>query len=283
MKDHEKRLRLRKILAGSAGVTAPGTAEAVFARLVQDCGYPVVHLSGNAIHKSLALPDSGLITMTEVAQRTASISESVDIPLIVDGETGYGGPDQTGRALRLFERAGAAAVRFEDSAFGTSGHGFAGKEGVTPISTMTDKIKAAVDARTDESLVLIARCDTRACEPFAQIQERLGAYVEAGADAVGVHLSDVNELRLIGAHSPAPLVSLWPRTLMTVYDFLSMGYKIALMPSSVLVAAVAAVRMLLVELREKGTERQYFGRLPEFEKINHWYHALGRKGEIYKF
>jgi len=253
MNDHEKRLNLREILIGSVGVLAPGASDPLMAKLVQDCGYPVVHMSGNAIHKSLALPDSGLVTMTEVAHRTASISESVDIPLIVDGETGYGGPDQTARALRLFERAGAAAVRFEDSAFGKSGHGVAGKEGVTPISIMTDKIKASVDARTDESLVLIIRCDTRACEPLAQIQERLGAYVEAGADAVGVHLSDVNELRLIGSHSPAPLVSLWPRTLMTVYDFLSMGYKIALMPSSVLVAAVAAVRMMLVELKEKGT------------------------------
>ena len=211
MTDHDKRVRLRDILGGATGVIAPGAAEPLMARLVQDCGYPAVHASGNAIHKQLALPDSGLITMTEVAQLTASISAAVDIPLIVDGETGYGGPDQTARALQLFERAGAAAVRFEDSVFAKSGHGIAGKEGVTPITEMTDKIKAAVDARLDRSLAIILRCDTRACESFQEIQERLMTYVEAGADAVGVHLSDVNELKQLGTQSPAPLVGLWPR------------------------------------------------------------------------
>jgi len=134
MNDHDKRLRFREILAGTSGVIAPGAAEPLFAKLVQDCGYPAVHASGNAIHKQFVLPDSGVITMTELAQRAANIAVAVDIPLIVDGETGYGGPAQTARSLQLFERAGAAAVRFEDSVFAKSGHGVAGKEGVTPIS-----------------------------------------------------------------------------------------------------------------------------------------------------
>ena len=277
MNDHAKRLRFREILGGTSGVVAPGAAEPWLARLVQDCGYTAVHASGNAIHKQLALPDSGLITMTEVAQLAATISVAVDIPLIVDGETGYGGPDQTARSLRLFERAGAAAVRFEDSVFAKSGYGVAGKAGVTPVSEMTDKIKAAVDARTDNSLAIILRCDTRACESLPQIQDRLMAYVEAGADAVGVHLSDVTELRQIAAQSPAPLVTLWPRNLMPVHEFLTMGYKVALLPSSAPLAAAAAVRAMLLELKEKGTERPYFSQLEDFNWISRWYANLGKR------
>jgi 2-methylisocitrate lyase-like PEP mutase family enzyme len=282
MNDHDKRLRFREILGGTSGVIAPGAAEPLFAKLVQDCGYPAVHASGNAIHKQLVLPDSGLITMTEVAQLTASISVAVDIPLIVDGETGYGGPDQTARSLQLFERAGAAAVRFEDSVFAKSGHGVAGKEGVTPISEMTDKIKAAVDARNDDCLTIILRCDTRACESLPQIQERLVAYVEAGADAVGVHLSDVNELKQVAAQSPAPLVSLWPRTLMPVFEFLKMGYRVALLPSSAPLAAAAAVRAMLLELKEKGTERSYFSQLRDFKWVSSWYANLGKRSKEHR-
>jgi methylisocitrate lyase len=279
MTDHQKRLRFREILAETSGAVAPGAAEPLQAKLVQDCGYPAVHASGNAIHKQFALPDAGLITMTEVAQLAASISAAVDIPLIVDGETGYGGPHQTARSLQLFERAGAAAVRFEDSVFAKSGHGIAGKEGVTRISEMTDKIKAAVDARIDDSLTIILRCDTRACESLPQIQERLIAYVEAGADAVGVHLSDVNELKQVAAQSPAPLVSLWPRNLMSVFAFLNLGYKVALLPSSAPLAAAAAVRTMLLELKEKGTERPYFSQLRDFEWISRWYGNLGKRSE----
>ena len=282
MNDHDKRLRFREILAGTSGVIAPGAAEPLFAKLVQDCGYPAVHASGNAIHKQLVLPDSGLITMTEVAQLAANIAVSVDIPLIVDGETGYGGPAQTARSLQLFERAGAAAVRFEDSVFAKSGHGVAGKDGVMPISEMTDKIKAAVDARLDDCLTIILRCDTRACESLPQIQERLVAYVEAGADAVGVHLSDVNELKQVAAQSPAPLVSLWPRTLMPVFEFLEMGFKVALLPSSAPLAAAAAVRAMLLELKEKGTERPYFSQLRDFEWVSRWYANLGKRSKEHR-
>src|ERR1043165_9909544 len=115
MNDRQKRARLRDILSHCDGAIAPGVTDALFARLVQDCGYAVAHLSGNAIHKNLCLPDRNLLTVTQIAQRIGQISEATDIPLIVDGGSACVDPIALGRAVKHFERAGAAAIRFEDT------------------------------------------------------------------------------------------------------------------------------------------------------------------------
>jgi 2-methylisocitrate lyase-like PEP mutase family enzyme len=162
--------------------------------------------------------------------------------------------------VRYFERAGAAAIRFEDSL--VNEYGAAAEDLVIASSSqIVDRIKTIVDARRDEAMVTIVRCDARPKESLAQIQERLTVYAEAGADAIGVQLSEAEEFREIGASSPAPLVSMWPRALMTAFQFLQLGFRIALMPSSVSVAALAAAREMLLDLKETGSERDYFARL----------------------
>ena len=139
---------------------------------------------------------------------------------------------------------------------------------------MVDRIKAAVDVRIDPTLVLIARCDSRCREPLGHVQERLAAYVEAGADAIGVQLSDVEEFRHVGADSQAPLVSLWPKARMTVLEFLQLGFRIALMPSSVSLAALSAVKEMLLGLKDNGTERDYFNRQKDLQEVERWYRDL---------
>lgn len=276
MTGHEKCLRLREFLSSPGGMIALGVTDRFFARLAEDCGYSLIHLTGNGMHKSLMLPDRGLVTMTEMAQRAAEIGDTTRIPLIVDGETGYGGPDQTARAVQLFERAGVAAVRFEDRLLEESVSGSTGKVRAISIPEMTRKIKAAVDARQDSSLVLVVRCDARPTESLNEVQERLAAYVEAGADALGVQLSDLEESRFIASHSPAPLVGLWPRReQITVFEFLARGYKIVQVPQSIMLAAATAVREMLLELKEKGTDREYFARIAASEWGSRWYSNLG--------
>ena len=103
----------------------------------------------------------------------------------------------------------------------------------------------------------------------------MAAYVEAGADAVGVQLNDIEEFRRIGASAPAPLVTMWPRARMTAFEFIDMGYRIALMPSSVPVAAVTAARELLLELKRSGRDQDYFGRQGQFTDSDAWYKNLG--------
>ena len=210
MNDQDKRTLLRKIFDDPKGAIAPGITDALFARLAQDCGYKALHLSGNAIHRNFCLPDRNLLTVTQIAQRAAQIAEATDIPLIVDGGSACVETIALARAVKHYERAGAAALRFEDALVNEYGASV-DELAIAPIALMTERIKAAADARRDPSLVLIARCDSRPQESLAQVQDRLAAYAEAGADALGVQLSEVEDFRQVGAAAPAPLVSMWPR------------------------------------------------------------------------
>ncbi|HXT55589.1 MAG TPA: isocitrate lyase/phosphoenolpyruvate mutase family protein [Candidatus Eisenbacteria bacterium] len=274
MNDRQKRARLRELLAGPNGIIAPGVTDALFARLAQDCGYSAVHLSGNAIHKNFCLPDRNLLSVTQIAQRTAQIVEATEIPLIVDGGSACIEMKALARAVKLYERGGAAALRFEDALLNEYGAP-AESLAIAPPQLMIERIKAAANARTDETLVLIARCDSRPKESLNQVQERLAAYVEAGADAVGVQLNDIEEFRRIAATAPAPLVSMWPRARMSAFEFIKMGYRIALMPSSVPMAAITAARELLLELTRSGRDQDYFARQREFADSESWYKNLG--------
>ncbi len=259
--DQEKRARLHEIFADPKGAIAPGVTDALFARLAQDCGYGAVHLSGNAIHKNFCLPDRNLLNVTQIARRAAQISEATEIPLIVDAGSGCVEPDALTRAVKLYERAGAAALRFEDAVVNEYGAP-ADELAIAPTPLMVDRIKAAVDARRDRSLVLIARCDSRPKESLPQVEDRLAAYAQAGADALGVQLTEIEDFRRVGVSALAPLV-------------IQMGFNVALMPSSVPLAAVTAVRELLIELKRSGRDRDYFARQSEFAEAESWYRDLG--------
>ena len=274
MDARQKRARLRDILADTAGAIAPGVTDAFTARLARDCGYGVAHLSGNAIHKSFCLPDRNLLDAARIAARVAEISTAADIPLIVDAGPVCIEPAALARAVDVYESAGAAALRFEDSLSNEYGAD-ASELAIAPAALVAERIAQAAGARCDASMVLIARCDSRPQESLAQVRARLAAYVKAGADAVGVQLDDAGEFREIAAHSPAPVVTLWPRNKMTASEFLSLGVRVALMPSSLPLAAAAAMRELLLELRETGTERGYFARQKEFAAAEKWYKRLG--------
>ncbi len=274
MDDHAKRLRFRELLKGSEGIAAPSAPDPMFARMVQDCGFKLFHLAGNGMHRSLILPDCSMVTMTEMAQRAGTIAQVLDIPLLVDGETGYGGPEQTARAVRTFERAGVAGIRFEDSVFGENG--IDAERPVVPVAGMVEKIKAAADARSDSSLVLAMRCDARAHESREQVLQRISAYLATGIDAIGVHLRDEEEHRWFGAHVPAPLMNPWPRAgINSLPDFFALGYKVALVTSSVSMAALAGARAMLLELRSSGRQEEYFAKSPGFDEVERWYRDLG--------
>jgi len=276
MNDQEKRGLLRKIFADPQGAIAPGITDALFARLAQDCGYKALHLSGNAIHRNFCLPDRNLLTVTQVAQRAAQIAEATEIPLIIDGGSACVETIALARAVKHYERAGAAALRFEDAL--VNEYGASPDElSIATVTLMTDRIKAAADARRDSSLVLIARCDSRPKESLAQVQDRLAAYAEAGADALGVQLSDIEDFRRAGSSAPAPLVSMWPRNLMSADEFIKMGFRVALLPSSVPLAAVTAARAMLIELKNSRRDRDYFARQSEFAATEKWYKELGSK------
>jgi len=274
MNDQQKRARLRELLGDREGTIAPGVTDALFARLAQDCGFRAAHLSGNALHKNFCLPDRNLVTTTQVAQRIGQISEATDIPLIVDGGSICVETIALTRAVKLYERAGAAAVRFEDALINE--YGAAPEElAIAPTATVVDQIKAAVDARRDPAFVVIARCDSRPKESLDQVCERLAAYASAGADALGVQLTDVADFRQVAARAPAPMVTLWPKAHMSAAEFFAAGFRIALTPSSIPLAATHGAREMLLELNRQGNDRNYFARQKELAATEKWYKQLG--------
>lgn len=274
MTDQQKRLCLRDILAAPKGAIAPGVTDALFARLAQDCGYIAVHLSGNAIHKNFCLPDRNLLTTTQIGQRIGQIAEATDIPLIVDCGSISTETIALTRAIKLFERAGAAALRFED-ALVNEYDATADELIIAPINTVADRIRAAADARRDNSLVLIARCDSRPIESLNQVLDRLSAYAAAGADAVGVQLTEIDDFRRIGASVAAPIVTLWPKNRLSAAEFFAMGFRIALTPSSIPLAATTAARDMLLEMKRTGNDRGFFAAQKGYADAEAWYKKVG--------
>jgi 2-methylisocitrate lyase-like PEP mutase family enzyme len=176
------RQKFRAILQPGAAVILPGVANALAARVVADCGFEAAYVTGAGIANSyLGIPDNGLVTLTELADHVAAIRAVFSGPLMVDADTGFGNPLNMHRTVRVLERAGADAIQIEDQVFPKRCGHFEGKE-IVPLPEMVAKIKAAVDARTDPDLMIVARTDAIAVDGFNAAMERAHAFREAGAD-----------------------------------------------------------------------------------------------------
>src|SRR5262245_59261260 len=200
--------RLRQIVARRAAVQAPGTANALFARVIEELGFEVVYVTGAGIaNMHLGAPDIGLTTLTEIANTVAAMADAVALPLVVDADTGFGNAVNVVRTVRVLERAGAAGLQIEDQVFPKRCGHFAGKD-VIPLDDMVQKVKAAVDARRDQELQIIARTDARAVEGLDRAIARARAYVEAGADVAFVEApTSVVELSRVAREIQAPHVA----------------------------------------------------------------------------
>jgi 2-methylisocitrate lyase-like PEP mutase family enzyme len=172
----------RKLLAPGAAVVLPGVSNALAARVVADLGFPAAYVTGAGIaNMYLGIPDNGLVTLTELVDHVAAIRGVFPGPLMVDADTGFGNAVNMVRTVKLLERAGADAIQIEDQVFPKRCGHFDGKA-VIPAAEMVGKIKAAVDARSDPDLLIVARTDAIATDGFAAAIERALAYREAGAD-----------------------------------------------------------------------------------------------------
>jgi 2-methylisocitrate lyase-like PEP mutase family enzyme len=197
--------RLRERLARGAGLLLPGAANALAARIIAASDFEAVYITGAGIaNTALGVPDLGLVTLTELVDHVAAISDAVALPLIADADTGFGNALNLRRAVRLLERAGANAIQIEDQVFPKRCGHFEGKA-VIAAAAMVQKIKAAVDARQDADLLIIARTDARAVEGLDAAIDRAAAYREAGADILFVEApQSVAELEAIPARLPGP-------------------------------------------------------------------------------
>jgi len=177
---------LRAKLAERRGMLVPGAANALAARVIEDLGFEAVYVSGAGVTNTYwGMPDLGFVSLTEIAQHTAAIREAVDIPVLVDADTGFGNALNVRHTVRTLERAGADAIQLEDQTMPKKCGHFENKS-VISTEEMAGKIKAAVDARTSSDFLVIARTDAIAVHGFDAAIERAQRYVEAGADVTFV-------------------------------------------------------------------------------------------------
>jgi 2-methylisocitrate lyase-like PEP mutase family enzyme len=252
------RASLARAQASKKALTLPGAYDALSARLIQAEGFSAVYLTGAGLANSmLGVPDIGLVTVTELRDHVARVAETVDIPLVVDGDTGFGNAVNTYRTVRLLERAGASAIQLEDQVFPKKCGHFAGKA-VISADEMAQKIHAAVDARQNDETVIIARTDARAVSTLEEAFERAELYREAGADVLFVEAPEsVDELRTIGARFDVPLVANMVEggktPLCTVDELSEMGFSAVLFANAALRVSQRAISEMLKELHTTGS------------------------------
>ncbi|TGE01692.1 isocitrate lyase/PEP mutase family protein [Methylobacterium nonmethylotrophicum] len=262
---------LKAILARREAVSVPGAANALFARVIEDLGFEAVYVTGAGVaNMHLGAPDIGLTTVTEVASTVTAVADAVSLPIIVDADTGFGNAVNMVRTVRLLERAGAAGIQIEDQVFPKKCGHFTGKD-VIPADEMVQKVKAAVDARRDGDLQIIARTDARAVEDLDRAIARARAYSEAGADATFVEAPvSAEELARIARDLPVPQVAnivFGGRTPDPGRAALAgMGFSIVLYANAALQAALKASFDVLGALKRDGSLAGVADRLASFEE-----------------
>ena len=244
--------RLRELAAGPKAVVVPGAVDALTARLIERAGFDVCYVTGAGIaNAEFGFPDVGLVTLSEMIDKVTRIADATDLPVIADADTGHGGPMSVMRTVHGLERAGVAAIQIEDQeAPKRCGH-FDGKRIVVP-DEMIMRIRAAVRARSDPGVMIIARTDARAVEGFDAAIERCLRYAEAGADALFLEAPEtLEELERIPKElgSELPLVvnvvegGRTPQ--LSVADLEAIGYSIVIHANMLLRISVAAIERAL--------------------------------------
>ncbi len=286
MDSHGKILRAK--LEERRGIIVPGAADALAARVIAGLGFEAVYVTGAGVTNALlGLPDLGFISLPELAQQTAAIRDAVDLPVIVDADTGFGNPLNVRHAVRVLERAGANAIQIEDQVFPKRCGHFSGKH-VIAITEMVAKIRAAVDSRRDSNFLIFARTDARATHGFDAAIERATKWIEAGADVTFVEAPEtLDEVRRIPSLLRAPqIINIVPggkTPLVGAPELTSMGYAIALYANAALQGAIAGMQAALGELKTRGsldessgkivtfTERQKLVQKPFFDQLEKKY------------
>jgi 2-methylisocitrate lyase-like PEP mutase family enzyme len=236
----------------------PGAPDALTARVIEALGFEAVYITGAGVTNArLGVPDLGLITLSELADTVEGVRAAVALPIVVDADTGFGGPLNVRRTVQTLERRGANAIQLEDQTFPKRCGHFAGTE-VIPAADMVAKLDAALDARADESLLIIARTDARQMLGLEAALERAALYREAGADVIFVEAPrSADELAEIGRRIDAPLVvnmvegGATPQ--LSAGELSALGFAIVLYANAALRGAVHGMQAVLEHLKRTGS------------------------------
>lgn len=265
---------LRQRLSRAEILVAPGAYDAFTARLIEAAGFEAVYLSGAGVsYANLGQPDVGLLTQTEMLERVAHVASAISLPLIADGDTGYGNAINLMRTLRLWEQAGAAAIQVEDQRFPKRCGHLTNKELIS-TEEMAGKIRAARAARRSDEFLIIARSDARGVAGLEEAIRRGRSYVEAGADVLFIeapHSRD--ELQAIARAFPgvplmANIVEGGQTPLLSVDELQNLGYSLVIFPNSLTRHFARAGLNLLAELKARGTTHHLLDQMMPFDELN---------------
>jgi 2-methylisocitrate lyase-like PEP mutase family enzyme len=262
----ELRVNLRQALSAGHCLLAPGVYDGLSALLVEQAGFEAAFVSGASVAFARhGLPDLGLVSMSEMASTVATLRERVQLPLIVDIDTGFGNALNVQRTVRLFERSGASALQIEDQVMPKRCGHLSGKQ-VISANEMVGKIKAAIDARQNEDTLIIARTDALGVNGFDDALRRADQYLEAGADALFIEAPRrLEQMQIIASRFAGriPLVhNLVEGGKSPVDDAASLGrlgYRLALFPAALLHLFVPQAQRLLAHIRSEGRTRNFTG------------------------
>jgi len=267
LRRHEgKNERLAAALNGQQLVMAPGCFDCLTAKLVADAGFFAGYITGSGLSMSaLGAPDIGAISFGEILERVMRIADSVEIPLICDADTGYGGPINVIRTVKDLERAGVSAIQIEDQAWPKKCGHEPGRK-LVDVQEMTGRIKAAVDARADENLSIIARTDARTSLGIEAAIERALTYQEAGADVLFVESPEnESEMRLINQQIKGPtlanMVEGGRTPLLPANQLQEIGYALAIFPNSLTRMIASQGAAMLSVLKQTGATADFSDRM----------------------
>jgi methylisocitrate lyase len=256
---------LRELIKNREILIAPGVFNPITALLCKKMGFEVLYFSGASFSGSLALPDLGMITLTEVVEEVKKITSIVNLPLIVDANTGFGETINVYRTVKELERAGASAIQIEDQVMPKKCGHLEGKI-LVKEEDMVKKIRMAIEARKSEDFLIIARTDARSVEGLERAIERAKIYVEAGADMIFPEaLESLEEFKEFAKNIKVPLVAnmteFGKTPYITVEEFKEAGYKIVLFPVTLLRVSLYAMKEVLKEIKEKGTQKYFLDKM----------------------
>jgi len=264
-----------KLLLRDEFVLAPGIYDALSGLIAEQSGAKAVYLSGASIaYTRFGRSDIGLVSVSEVYDTLAAITDRIAIPVIVDADTGYGNALNVHRTVRNFERAGACAIQLEDQSFPKRCGHLADKRLVTQ-SEMVGKIKAALDARQDDNTLIIARTDARAVDGFEAALARGAAFKEAGADILFIEApQSLEEMQKItttfAADIPllANMVEGGKTPIRTANDLEQLGYKMAIFPGGAVRAIALHLQAYYQGLLKEGNNEAFSEKMHDFNSLN---------------
>ena len=279
----EKRRLFRERLTSGELLQFPGAFNPLSAKLIQSKGFDGVYISGAVLAADLGLPDIGLTTLTEVAGRGEQIARMTDLPAIIDADTGFGEPMNVARTIQTLENAGVAGLHIEDQ-INPKRCGHLDGKGVVDDDTAVKRIRAAVDARRDSNLLIMARTDIRAAEGLDAAIDRAKKLVDAGADAIFPEaMKDLSEFEAMRKAIDVPLLAnmteFGKSELFTKQQLADVGMNIVIYPVSLLRLAMGSAMRGLDSLREVGSMQGVVGemqtraelyKLLDYEAYNHF-------------